>query len=291
MNILVTGATGNFGRQTIEALLNKGIPAGNIKALVRDPQKVEDLAKRGIEIRQGDYGETVSLEKALLNVDKLLLVSGTDLENRLEQHLNVVSAAKKSGVKHMVYTSFDRKNETETNPLGALAVSHYETDRALKASGMHYTILRNALYLDILPMFLGGQVLETGVFFPAGNGSIPFALRSEMAEAAATVLSETGHENKDYHIAGTRHLTFGDIATMLSDITDKHISYTSPEPAIYAGTLRNAEVPEPIIGMMLGFAEATRLQEFEIDHTDLPGLIGREPVSAEAFLRTVFQTA
>ena len=191
--ILITGASGNFGKTTIDFLLKKGIPANTISALVRDEAKGADLKAKGISIKIGDYDNYESLVAAFKGIDKLVLVSGTDIVNRGKQQKNVVKAAKEAGVKHILYTSFERKNETETSPIAFLAKSHIDTDNTIKASGMTYTIFRNNLYLDVLPMFLGEQVLETGVFFPAGETKSAFALRSDLAEATANVLTSEGH--------------------------------------------------------------------------------------------------
>src|ERR1700754_4815082 len=114
--ILLTGATGHFGKNTIHSLLAKGIPAQNIAALVRDEAKATDLKAKGITLKKGDYDNEASLAGAFKGVDKLLLVSGSDAFKRSQQHRNVVNAAKEAGVKHIVYTSFERKNETATSP-------------------------------------------------------------------------------------------------------------------------------------------------------------------------------
>ena len=109
--ILVTGATGHFGKATIQALLNKGVLAASISALVRDPEKATELAALGIQLRIADYNDPDSLVKAFSGIDKLLLVSSNDLENRQSQQLNAVKSAKEAGIKHVVYTSFVRKND------------------------------------------------------------------------------------------------------------------------------------------------------------------------------------
>ena len=105
-------------------------------------------------------------------------------------------------MKHLIYTSFVRKNDTATSPIAMLAKSHIETEKFIKASGIPFTILKNSLYAEVLPMFLGEKVLETGVYLPAGNGKAAFTTRLDMAEAGAAVLTGNGHENKEYILAG-----------------------------------------------------------------------------------------
>ncbi|MES2239190.1 MAG: SDR family oxidoreductase [Bacteroidota bacterium] len=286
--ILVTGATGNFGKLTIDFLLKKGVNAKNISALVREEAKATDLAAKGISLKIGDYDNYDSLLAAFQGIDKLLLVSGTDLANRSKQQLNAVQAAKEAGVKHIIYTSFERKNETETSPIAFLAQSHIDTDNAIKASGLNYTIFRNNLYLDVLPMFLGEQVLESGIYFPAGEGQAAYVSRADLAEAAAAVLITEGHENKEYSMNNVANYSMKNIADILREITNKKVNYINPTSEEYAATLKSAGVPEEYIGMFVGFAEAIKQEEFKVLTTDLEKLLGRKPTSLADFLKQVY---
>lgn len=288
--ILVTGATGHFGKAIIDFLIKKGIPANNISALVRDATKAQDLKTKGINLKIGDYDNYASLLEAFKSVDKLLLVSGTDVVNRGKQHVNAVNAAKEAGVKHIIYTSFERKNETEASPIALLAKSHIDTENHIKASGMAFTILRNNLYLDALPMFFGEQVLETGIFLPAGDTKSAFALRKDLAEAAANILTSQGHENKEYALSNTENISLQEIAQDLTAIAGKQINYVSPPQDVYVETLTKAKVPAEYIGMFAGFAEAIRQGEFSAEKTDLENLLGRKPTTAKAFLKEVYAT-
>lgn len=286
--ILVTGATGNFGRLTIDFLLNKGIAANTISALVRDEAKASDLKQKGINLRIGDYDNYDSLLAAFQGIDKLLLVSGTDLVNRSKQQLNTVKAAKEAGVKHILYTSFERKNETETSPIAFLAQSHIDTDNAIKASGISYTIFRNNLYLDVLPMFLGEKVLEQGIFFPAGEGQAAYVSRNDLAEAAANVLISGKHENKEYAMNNVENYSMKNVADTLSEITNSTVSYTSPGVEVYSDVLTKAGVPGEYVGMFVGFGEAIKQGEFQAESSDLEKLLGRKPVSLSDFLKQLY---
>ncbi|SEM58659.1 NAD(P)H dehydrogenase (quinone) [Chitinophaga rupis] len=285
--ILVTGANGHFGKATVEFLLQKGIPAASIGALVREEAKGAALKARGVTILTGDYNNYASLVSAFAGAEKVLLVSGTELEQRSAQQENVVNAAKAAGVQHLVYTSVERRTDSENSPLSIILSSHFHTEKVIKASGIPYTMLRNNIYLDMLPMFLGQTVLEKGVFFPAGDGAAGFALRSDMAEAAANILAGTGHENKDYHISGPA-LSFGRIAEILSDISGKKVPYNSPDGETYIKTVVEAGVPALYAGFFAGFGEAIRQGELYPDHTDLPALLGRTPTGAEQYFRQVY---
>lgn len=286
--ILVTGATGNFGRLTIDFLLNKGIAANTISALVRDEAKASDLKQKGINLKIGDYDNYDSLLAAFQGIDKLLLISGTDLANRSKQQLNAVKAAKEAGVKHILYTSFERKNETETSPIAFLAQSHIDTDNAIKASGMNYTIFRNNLYLDVLPMFLGEKVLEQGIFFPAGEGQAAYVSRNDLAEVAANVLISDGHENKEYNMNNVANYSMQNVADTLNEITNSTVNYTSPSLEVYSDVLTNAGVPGEYVGMFVGFGEAIKQGEFHTESSDLEKLLGRKPASLSDFLKAVY---
>lgn len=286
--ILITGATGHFGRATIDFLLKKGISANNISALVRDVTKAEDLKTKHINLKIGDYNNYASMVEAFKGIDKLLLVSGSDVVNRGKQQINAVNAAKEAGVKHIIYTSFERKNETETSPVAFLAKPHIDTENQIKASGMAYTILKNNLYLDVLPMFFGKQVLETGIFIPAGDTKAAYALRNDMAEAAANILTSQGHENKEYSLSNSENISLQEMAQDLSAITGKQINYVSPPQEVYVDALTKANVPAEYIGMLSGFAEAIKQGEYSIEKADLENLLGRKPKSTKSFLKDVY---
>lgn len=286
--ILVTGATGHFGKSTIDFLLKKGIHPTDIIALVRDEAKAEDLKAKGITTKMGDYDNYASLVEAFKGVDKLLLVSGNDIANRSKQQENAVKAAKESGVKHIYYTSFERNNETETSPIHFVADSHIATENTIKASGIPYTIFRNNLYLDILPMFFGEHVLETGVFLPAGETKGAFASRLDMAEAAANTIIGNGHENKEYSLSNTESVSISEVAASLSEVVGKAINYVSPTKEVYVDTLTKAGVPSEYAGMFAGFSEAIKQGEFSVDKTDLENLLGRKPTTAKEFLQQTY---
>lgn len=288
--ILVTGATGNYGKSTIDFLLKKGIAANSISALVRDEAKAEDLKAKGINLRIGNYDNYAALVEGFKGVDKLLLVSSSDVVKRGQQHENAVKAAKEAGVKHILYTSFERKNDTETSPIYFLGKSHLETEKLIRESGLTYTIFRNNLYLDVLPMFFGEQVLTTGIFLPAGDAKSAFALRNDMTEATANVLTSQGHENKVYSLNNRENVSFQEIAQDLSEIVGKQINYVSPSQDVYVETLTGAGVPEEYVGMFSGFAEAIKQGEFSAEKTDLENLLGRTPTTAKEFLKEVYSS-
>jgi len=285
--IQITGATGNLGTATIHFLLKKGFPASEISALVRDEAKAVDLAALGISIRKGDYTDYPSLVEAFTGVDKLLLISSSVIPGRSEQHRNAVLAAKAAGVKHIIYTSFQRKNEN-SSPLQAIAQSHLDTEKEIFASGLTYTILQNGLYADILPWFMGEKLFETGIFLPAGHTKAAFTVREDLAEAAANVLSEKGHENKVYLTANNELNSFDDIAGIMTGLSGREVQYVDAPHEVFIETLTKAGVPAEFIGMFAGFSKAIKQGEFDFANNDLEKLLKRKATSIKHFLRKVY---
>lgn len=284
--ILVTGATGQLGGIVVENLL-KNTPANEIAVLVRDENKAADLKAKGVEIRVGSYFDEASLKTALQGIDKLLLISSNDFNDRIGQHKNVVDAAKNAGVKHIFYTGVTMK-DIETSPLKPLLADHYQTEDYIKASGLTYTFLQNSLYFEVVPMFVGAGVLETGIFFPAGDGKVAFAARQDLGEATATILSTEGHENKTYNLTGSEAYSFAEIAEELSSLTGKIVAYTSPEPAAFEGMLKQFGLPEGIVLMSVLFAAGVKNDEFNLANDTLEQLLGRKTTDLKTFLKATY---
>ncbi|MDR3712066.1 MAG: SDR family oxidoreductase [Puia sp.] len=288
--IAVTGATGQFGRIVIQFLLRKGFRKDQIAALTRNEEKPSELKGLGLSIIKGDYDDYASLVGAFTGVNKLLFVPGRELRNRLQQNENVINAAREAGVHHVVYASFERKNETDSSPLRMIAEAHLLTEKLLKESGLTYTVLKNNLYMDLIPDFIGKDILQTGtIYLPAGDGKVSAALRSDMAGAAAEVLISAGHENKVYDITNTEAYSYADIAKCLSEITGKTINYISPAPEEFAEALRKAGVSPRVAEITMGFALAQEQGDLDMVSDDLANLIKRKPVSLKDYLKHFYQ--
>lgn len=289
MNILVTGSTGEFGKSAVAQLINKGVNPSEISALARNPEKTQALNDLGVNVKLGDYNDYSSLVEAFQGVDKLLFVSSSDVENRAAQHENVVKAAKAADVKHIVYTSFMRKQEVENSAIGFLQESHLKTEGWIKESGINYTLLQNATYLDMLPMFIGEQVLDSGVIMqPAQEGKSSLVLREELAEAAVVVLTSEGHENKAYPLVNNQSVSYAEVAETISEVSGKAINYHSPSPEEYQATLKSYGVPDEYIGIFTAFSVAQANGELEMTDHSLQNLIGREPTTVKTFLTKVY---
>ena len=287
-NILITGATGNLGSLVLHNLL-KEVPSNQLAVLIRNKEKATEFNDKGITTFLGDYDTYKSLVSAFKNIDSLYFVSGSDIENRTKQHKNVVNAAKEAGVKHIVYTSFVRENETDSSPIASVAEAHLKTENWLKSSGIDYTILKHTIYMDFIPMFLGENLVETGVaYLPAGEGKNSFVTRSDMAKVGAKALLSDAHKNKEYNITNTTNATIGEIVSQIAAITKKTLQYISPTQEEYIQTLLKADVPEAYVYMFAGFAEAFKQEEFIKTGTTIEALTGEKPTTISEFLTEVY---
>jgi len=287
--ILVTGASGVLGQEIVAFLLAKGVLPDQLAVLVRHQEKGNAFAAQGLSVRIGDYDHPDSLVQAFRGVEKLVFISGTDLVHRTTQHKNVVESALIAGVKQVIYTSFQRKNETSDSPLWVVAESHLLTEKWLKESGMGYTILKNNLYMDLIPAFVGEGALATQtLFLPAGDGRVGAVLRSELAEATAQVVVEPGHENQVYEFTHSSSFSYADIAQHLAKITDKAMTYVSPSFEEYAKALTALGVPDDAIGLFGGFAVAQAQGELAQTGEDITRFLGRKPTSIAEFLQRVY---
>lgn len=284
--ILITGATGKLGGKVIETLLKKGIPAAQLAALVRDENKAAHLKEKGINLRVGDYDNKASLDEAMQGIDKVLLVSGLDMNRILEQHRNVVDAAKNAGVKCLAYTSNClRDRDTVVN---YIMQTHFETEDYIKASGLNYLIFRNVLYMESMAMFmLGKDVLEKGIHLPAGDGRVSYALRSEEAEAIGNVLASDECGSRIYEFTGSRAYSFGDVAEALSELSGKPVTYTPADMEEYKTSARAQGVSEHALEMMAPFYNDIRNGQGSTVSTDLEAALGRKPADLKAGLKSL----
>lgn len=284
--ILVTGATGQLGTAVVQTLLNK-TSADRVAALVRDENKAAALKNAGVDVRVGSYDDPASLENAVQGVDKVLLIAGTDEENRVRQHQNVIDAAKKAGVGCLAYTSRTLKNPATM--ANRLMMGHFQTEDALRASGLNYTVFRNVLYMDAVPQFVGEGVFDTGVNLPTGQGRVPFALRSEMGEAIANALLEDNCDQRTYILTGNESYSFSDVAAALTKLSGREVTYTPLETPAFEAQLSGRGLPDVMVARITGFlSDIKNGQEDEVS-PDLGRLLGRKPATLEAGLKTLYK--
>lgn len=284
--ILITGATGKLGGKVIETLLKKGVPANQIAALVRDENKATSLKEKGIDIRIGEYDNKLSLDEAMKGISKVLLVSGVDMGKIVEQHQNVVDAAKKAGVKCLAYTSHClRDRDSLMNPL---MVTHFETEDYVIASGLNYQIFRNILYMDSMATFmLGKNWQEQGISLPAGEGSVSYALRSDEAEAIGNVLAGEDCSNRIYNFTGSKLYSFNDVADALTELSGKTIIYTPLDVETYKTKAKEQGLPEHAVNMVASFMTDIKNGQGSTVTQDMEEALGRKPTELKAGLKSL----
>ena len=272
--IAITGATGQLGQHVIESLL-KTVPASQIVAIVRNPAKATALSQQGIAVRQADYTDEAAFTTALQGIDKLLLISSSEVGQRTPQHRNVINAAKAAHVKFIAYTSLLHAN---TSPLG-LADEHVATEKMLADSGIAYALLRNGWYTENY-LASAPAALEHGVFIgAAGEGKIASATRADYAAAAARVISEDGHAGKIYELAGDEGWTLSQLAAELAKQSGKKVVYQNLSEADFAAALKGFGLPGGLADMLADSdVGASKGGLFDDSHT-LSKLIGRPTTS------------
>jgi NAD(P)H dehydrogenase (quinone) len=270
MSIVVTGATGNLGRFVIEGLLEK-VPASEVVALVRDKEKAAPLAARGVELRIADYSAPESLKGAFAAGDKVLLISGSEVGQRVPQHTAVIEAAKAAGVALLAYTSVLGGPEADFD----LAAEHKVTEKLIIDSGLPYALLRNGWYHENYTEQLAPVLEHNAVVAAAGEGRVASASRADYAAAAVAVLTGEGHENKAYELSGDVAWSFAEYAAELSKQTGKEIAYNNVPGEVLQGILTGAGLPEPFAAILVDVDKAVERGLLEGRNGDLAQLIGR----------------
>lgn len=269
--IAITGANGQLGRFVIQSLL-KRVPAGQLIALVRTPEKAEDLKEQGIEVRQADYNRPETLAPALAGVDKLLLISGSEVGQRVPQHQAVIEAAREAGVKLLAYTSILK---ADRSPL-ALAGEHKVTEQMIAESGIPSVMLRNGWYTENYTAQAAGLVEMGMVAGAAGEGRLATASRADYAEAAAVVLtSSESQAGKVYELAGSSAFTLAEFAAELARQSGKAVEFAPMSREEFTGVLVQAGLPEGFAGALADAETHASHGWLFDDRGDLERLIGR----------------
>jgi len=267
MKIAVTGATGQLGSLVV-AQLKKRVSGENIVALVRTPEKAEKL---GVEARAFDYNQPDGLSDALKGIDRLVLISGSEIGQRARQHANVIDAAKKAGVKWIVYTSL---LHADTSSL-SLAVEHVATEKALKESDIAHTVLRNGWYTENYVGSIEGALAAGAFVGSAGDGKIASATRADFAEAVAVAVTDESHKGKVYELAGDKAYTLADLAAEVSKQSGKNIPYNNLPESEYANILKNVGLPETFANAIASWDTSASKGDLFDDSRQLSKLIGR----------------
>lgn len=282
MKLGVTGATGQLGRIVIDKLKER-ISKESIVALTRSPQKASDMK---VEVREFDYTKE-NIVNALYDIDNLLLISASEAGQRVRQHFNVIEAAKKAGIKWIVYTSILHADTSSIS----LAEEHLETERALQASGIPFTILRNGWYTENYTGSIQGAIAAGAFTGSAGDGKISLAARVDYAEAAVAVLTGKDQPGKIYELAGDEGYTLTDLAFEISRQTGKHIPYRNLPESEYAGILKSFGLPADVAKAIAGWDVSASQGELYDNSHQLSRLIGRPTTSLSEAVENALMVA
>ena len=274
--IIVTGATGKLGRRTVERLLER-VPADRVGVSVRDPRKAQDLADRGVRVRQGSFDEPASLAHAFEGAEQLLLISldrtGPECVNG---HRAAIDAAVKAGVGRILYTS---QMGAAHDSLFQACRDHAQTEDLLRATGLPWTALRNGFYATSALQFLQ-SARQTGEIALPADGPVAWTGHDDLAEATAVILAgEARFEGPTPPLTGPEALDFDTVAKIASEVTGRTFTRTVvPDDVLREQVLAHG-APAPIAELMLSIFAAARNGEFTSVDPTLAELIGRKPAT------------
>jgi NAD(P)H dehydrogenase (quinone) len=283
--IAITGASGQLGRMVVDELM-RSVPASELIAAVRSPEKVEDLAKMGIQVRQADYNRSDTLDAAFNGADKVLLISSSEVGQRAPQHANVIAAAKKAGVGLLAYTSI---LHADTTPL-ALGAEHKQTEAMLAESGVPYVLLRNGWYTENYAAGIPVALQHGAVFGCAGEGRIASAARADYAAAAAAVLLADDQAGKVYELAGDNAYTLAEFAAEIAEQSGKAVVYQDMPEAEYANVLKSAGFPDGMAQLLAQSDTGASKGGLFDDSKTLSRLIGRSTTPLSEVVKQTLAT-
>ncbi len=286
--ILVTGANGNLGGRVVDHLLKLVGPSGFV-AGTRTPDSpfTRELERSGVNVRRADFDDPTALPQAFEGIETALIISTyADNSVRPRQNLNAIEAAKAAGVRRLVYTSF--ANASAKSLAEHSHQVHYPTEQALMASGMDYTILRHALYADILVGDID-ETLASGLLHrPGGTAACAYIARDDLGVSAATVLATKGHENRVYTETMERPLTNTEVAALMSEAFGRQIRYEAVPADAWADYMTDHwGVPANLSRSSIGTMRAIEVGEFDVRSSDYETITGHPPQTMETFLSGV----
>jgi NAD(P)H dehydrogenase (quinone) len=281
--IFVTGASGHLGGRIIHHLLERGVAPSRLIAGTRNPEKLSDLAAKGVTVRAADFDDKAGLAKAFAGADTILIVSTDALDGagtRQRQHLAAVQAAAEAGAKRIAYTSLP---VPETSKVG-FAPDHLNTEKAVKATGLAYLIFRNNWYQENLFMALPHAFASGQWYTSAGEGRIAYVSRDDIAAAIAGALASPPAESTTYTLTGTETFNNEEVAKLASAAVGKPLQVVNLTDKQLAGGMKAAGLPEAIIPTLVSFDTAARAGDLAVVTGDVEALSGRGSKPLKTFI-------
>lgn len=272
--IIITGATGHLGQHVIEQLLQK-VPASGIAVAVRNVEKAAGLAALGIEVRHADYDQKETLATAFRGATKVLLISGSEVGKRANQHQNVIDAVRAAQPALLVYTSILNADHSGVG----LAREHVATEQLIRASGIPFVFLRNGWYIENYTENLAPALQFGAIAGSAGDGRIAAATRADYAGAAVEALTGEGHADHIYELAGDSPFTMAELAAEVARQSGKPVVYNDLPPTQYREFLISVGLPAPFAEVLVDADLGIRRGELNSNSTDLRRLLKRPTTS------------
>lgn len=280
--ILITGASGNLGGGVLDHLIDL-LPPAQLVAAGRNLEAMARFAGKGVSVRSMDFDDGTSIEQALADIGTLYLVP-TREHDRVAQHRRVLEAAKHLGVKHVLYSGVIHHDE---EGFGAAVTDHQTTERDIAATGLQHTFVRNGIYLDALPMLMGNAV-ESGAFaYPVAPKGVSWAASADLSEATARIIADPTLHGGIHALSLSRAVDYTEIAAIVSQATGRSVAHVDVSPEAYEQVLVQVGVPPGLAGFLAGLAVAMAQGVVLHPNDALKRILGREPLSAEAYLRSV----
>ncbi|AGH94515.1 SDR family oxidoreductase [Pseudobdellovibrio exovorus] len=277
--LLVTGASGNLGRLVVENLLQT-VEANRIIATSRQPEKLKDLAAKGVQVRLADFERPETLDAAFAGADRILIVSTDQVGARVQGHQRAIKAAQQSGAQHILYTSLPNAERIA----GILASEHAATEKTIRESGLNYTLLRHNLYFEVALQTLTGGYERGQMAGVAGKGQVAYVSREDCARAAAAALISAGSENREFDITGSEAFNYDQLAKILSEITNRQIGYLNIEEDQFKSALVSSGVPADFAQIIIDFDVAAKDQHMGHISTAFQDLTGTQPSKLTDYL-------
>jgi NAD(P)H dehydrogenase (quinone) len=287
MSYVITGATGHLGRHVVESLVDRGVAADNIVATGRTISRIDDLAERGVQTRASDYDDPESLRAAFGGAEKVLLVSGSDVGRRVQQHRNVIKEAVAVGARLLAYTSISNADRTDI----LLAADHQATEQILANSGVPFTLLRNNLYIDNYTGQLPSYLEHGAVLGSADDGRLSAATRSDLAEAAAAVLASRDQLDQVYELGGDEAFTYSELAATIGEASGRPVVYRDLPVEEYTQVLVGAGLPQSYAAVLADADRGIAEGQLYVTSGDLSRLLGRRTTSMPDAVRAALSSA